>query len=209
MLSTLIKQLIDDLRCLPGVGPKSAQRMAFNILGRNRENGLTLAKSLQAAITQIKHCQRCRMFTELDLCELCQNTDRDSRTLCIIETPVDLMAMEQTGSFHGLYFVLMGHLSPLDGIGPKELGIEKLIHRLTMEPITELVIATNPTVEGEATAHYISSQANKLRGTGKLIACSRIAHGVPLGGELEYLDSGTLARAFNARTKIEAECPEN
>lgn len=209
MLSTAIKQLIDDLRCLPGVGPKSAQRMAFNILERNRQNGLALAKSLETAITQIKHCERCRMFTELSLCELCQNTHRDNSTLCIIETPVDLMAMEQTGSFRGLYFVLMGHLSPLDGIGPHELGIEKLIHRLSIEPITELVIATNPTVEGEATAHYISQQANKLSNTGKLITCSRIAHGVPLGGELEYLDSGTLARALNARTRIETETTES
>ena len=205
MLSPLIKQLIDDLRCLPGVGPKSAQRMAFNILERNRTKGLALAKSLQAAINQVKHCERCRMLSELVLCQLCQNPSRDDSLLCIVETPVDLMAIEQTGSFRGLYFVLMGHLSPLDGIGPRELGIEKLISRLSAEPITELVIATNPTVEGEATAHYISNQTAKLRDSGKFITCSRIAHGVPLGGELEYLDGGTLARAFNARTLIEAD----
>lgn len=203
MLSPLIKQLIDDLRCLPGVGPKSAQRMAFNILERNRSNGLALAKSLDLAIAQVKHCERCRMLSELPLCQLCNNTGRDSSTLCIVETPVDLMAIEQTGSFQGLYFVLMGHLSPLDGIGPRELGIDKLIDRLAAEPITELVIATNPTVEGEATAHYISQQTAKLRETGKTIQCSRIAHGVPLGGELEYLDGGTLSRAFMARTLID------
>ena len=205
MLSPLIKQLIEDLRCLPGVGPKSAQRMAFNILERNRSNGLALAKSLETAIAQVKHCERCRMLSELDLCQLCRNAGRDTATLCIVETPVDLMAIEQTGSFRGLYFVLMGHLSPLDGIGPRELGMDKLILRLTEEPITELVIATNPTVEGEATAHYISNQTAKLRTSGRHITCSRIAHGVPLGGELEYLDGGTLARAFSARTLIEAE----
>jgi len=203
MLSPLIKQLIDDLRCLPGVGPKSAQRMAFNILERNRSNGLALAKSLETAIAQVKHCERCRMLSELSLCQLCNNAGRDNTTLCIVETPVDLMAIEQTGSFQGLYFVLMGHLSPLDGIGPRELGIGKLIARLTEESITELVIATNPTVEGEATAHYISQQTAKLRETGKMIQCSRIAHGVPLGGELEYLDGGTLSRAFIARTLID------
>lgn len=203
MLSPLIKQLIEDLRCLPGVGPKSAQRMAFNILERNRSNGLALAKSLEMAIAQVKHCKRCRMLSELTLCQLCNNPSRDKTTLCIVESPVDLMAIEQTGSFQGLYFVLMGHLSPLDGIGPRELGIDQLIGRLTEESITELVIATNPTVEGEATAHYISQQTAKLRETGKTIQCSRIAHGVPLGGELEYLDGGTLARAFTARTLID------
>ena len=203
MLSPLIKQLIEDLRCLPGVGPKSAQRMAFNILERNQSNGLALAKSLEVAITQVKHCERCQMLSELLLCQLCNNPGRDGSTLCIVETPVDLMAIEQTLSFQGLYFVLMGHLSPLDGIGPRELGIDKLIGRLTQEPITELVIATNPTVEGEATAHYISQQTAKLREIGKMIRCSRIAHGVPLGGELEYLDSGTLSRAFTARTLID------
>lgn len=205
MLSPLIKELIDDLRCLPGVGPKSAQRMAFHILERSRNKGLILAKSLQTAIAQVKHCESCRMLSESLICQLCQNPNRDNSLLCVVETPVDLMAIEQTGTFRGLYFVLMGHLSPLDGIGPRELGMEKLIDRLTAEPIAELVIATNPTVEGEATAHYIAHQTAKLRESGKFVTCSRIAHGVPLGGELEYLDGGTLARAFSARTLIEAD----
>lgn len=205
MLSPLIKQLIEDLRSLPGVGPKSAQRMAFNILERNQSNALALAKSLQSAIAGVKHCERCRMLSEQNLCPLCCNTARDSSILCIVESPVDLMAMEQTGSFQGFYFVLMGHLSPLDGIGPNELGMDRLIQRLSTEPITELIIATNPTVEGEATAHYICQQTAKLALANKSIRCSRIAHGVPLGGELEYLDAGTLARALSARTLITIE----
>lgn len=200
-MSPLIQELIDALRCLPGVGPKTAQRMAFQILERNRDNGLSLARILEKAITQVGHCKRCRTLSETDLCKLCCNMSRHANLLCIVETPMDVLAIEQTGTFRGYYFVLMGHLSPLDGIGPKEIGMDELKTRLIDDKFNEVIIATNPTVEGEATAHYIATLAKE-----KNIRCSRIAHGVPMGGELEYLDTNTLTHAFTGRTLMATEC---
>jgi recombination protein RecR len=195
--SPLLEQLIEALRCLPGVGPKTAQRMAFQLLERNRDKGKQLAKSLQSAMEEIKHCQSCRTFSETELCRLCTATHRDPTLLCILESPADIVAVEQMGSYRGRYFVLMGHLSPLDGIGPEDLGIPQLIPLLACGAIKEVIIATNPTVEGEATAHYISELIKQYA-----IKVTRIAHGVPLGGELEYIDSGTLAHAFAGREEL-------
>jgi len=192
--SPKIDQLIEALRCLPGVGPKSAQRIAFYLLERDREGGSTLAEALHTAMQQVVHCQQCRNFCETELCHFCSDNKRDTELLCIVETPADVLAIEQTHHFKGRYFVLMGHLSPLDGIGPQELGIDLLKTRLEENTFKEVILATNPTVEGEATAHYIG-QLVKKQG----IKVSRIAHGVPLGGELEYIDGGTLAHAFNGR----------
>ncbi len=197
MFTPLVQQLIDNLRCLAGVGPKSAQRMAFQLLERQREPGLQLARILERALVEVGHCERCRTFSEHPLCNLCCNPDRNHTQLCVVETPADVFALEQTHSYKGLYFVLMGHLSPLDGIGPDELHIPLLKRRLQEDQVQELILATNPTVEGEATAHYIS---NLLKNTS--IRCSRIAHGVPMDGELGYLDIGTLSRAIAARTHI-------
>lgn len=198
--SPLIEKLIDSLRCLPGVGPKTAQRMAFQILERDRENGLQLSAVLQEAIQQIGHCKNCRTFSETPLCQLCSAQNRDVSLLCIVESPIDMLTIEQMGGFHGTYFVLMGHLSPLDGIGPEDLGLNDLEVRLQEKSIREVILATNSTVEGEATAHYISHIVRK-----HAIKVSRIAHGIPLGGEIEYIDSNTLARAFAARNEIEIE----
>lgn len=195
--SPLINQLVAALRCLPGIGPKSAQRMAFHLLERERHSGLALAKILEQAIEQVGHCQRCRTLSETALCTLCANQNRDHSLLCIVESPADVLAIEQTGSYRGYYFVLMGRLSPLDGIGPEELGIEKLIHHLTEFMPTEVILATNPTVEGEATAHYLAGLIKQ-----KNIKSTRIAHGVPLGGELEYIDGNTLARALAGREVV-------
>ena len=190
----LLQQLIEAFCCLPGVGPKTAQRMAFYILERDREGGLQLAEVLTNAVRQIGHCSRCRTLTEADLCSLCANPKRDDGQLCVVETPADVIAIEQATDYHGRYFVLGGRLSPLDGIGPKELGMEQLAMVLDNDELREVILATNPTVEGEATAQYISDMASR-RG----VAVSRIAHGVPLGGELEYVDGGTLAHAFSGR----------
>lgn len=195
--SPLINQLIAALRCLPGVGPKSAQRMAFHLLERERSAGLNLAKALEEAIEKVGHCQQCRTLSETTLCNLCTNPARDTSLLCIVETPIDVIAIEQSGSYRGHYFVLMGRLSPLDGIGPNELGIDQLIKRLQEQPPQEVVLATNPTVEGEATAHYVAELV-KQHG----IRASRIAHGVPLGGELEFIDGNTLARALAGRAMV-------
>lgn len=195
--SPLIDQLITALRCLPGVGPKSAQRMAFHLLERERSAGLSLAKALETAIDRVGRCESCRTLSETAYCSLCSNTNRDTSLLCVVETPIDVIAIEQTGSYRGYYFVLMGRLSPLDGIGPEELGIEQLINRLTTQPPQEVILATNPTVEGEATAHYLAELV-KQRG----INASRIAHGVPLGGELEFVDGNTLARAMAGRAEV-------
>lgn len=197
-MSPLIQQLIQGLRCLPGIGPRSAQRMALHLLERDRQKGLELAKILEQVLTQMGNCQRCRIFSETALCNLCTNQARDHSLLCVVETPADVLALEQTGIFRGLYFILMGHLSPLDGIGPQELGMHFFIERISQNEIKEIIIATNSTVEGEATAHYL---ANLIRT--KNIKCSRIAHGVPVGGELGYLDGSTLMRAIVARTLIE------
>jgi recombination protein RecR len=193
----LLQQLIDALRCLPGVGPKSAQRMAFHVLERDREGGRRLAAVLADAVERIGHCQRCRTLTERTLCELCASPRRDDAQLCVVETPVDVLAIEQATDYRGRYFVLGGRLSPLDGIGPKEIGLDQLQARLDEGRIEELILATNPTIEGEATAHYIGEMAQALG-----IRSTRIAHGVPLGGELEYVDGGTLAHAFAGRQQI-------
>lgn len=197
LFSPLLNQLIDALRCLPGVGPKTAQRMAFQLLERGRDNGKNLARVLHDAMQLIQHCQQCRTFSEAILCKLCVSSHRDSSLLCIVENPIDMAAVEQMGSYRGLYFVLMGHLSPLDGIGPADLGMKELSARLAEGVIKEVILATNPTVEGEATAHYLSNLIKQ-----HAIKVTRIAHGVPLGGELEYIDSGTLAHAFAGRDAI-------
>lgn len=197
MFSPLINELIQALRCLPGIGLKSAQRMAFQILERQRPQGLALAKSLQSAIENVGNCKACRTFCESEFCTLCSNPARHSHQLCIVESPTDVIAIEQTATFHGYYFVLMGRLSPIDGIGPQQIGIHQLNERLDNGQFTEVIIATNPTVEGEATAHYL---ANIIRE--KSISCTRLAHGIPMGGELEYLDGSTLSRAFTARTAL-------
>lgn len=192
--SPLLTQLIEALRCLPGVGPKTAQRMAFQLLDRQRDKGKHLAKTLHQAMQEINHCKNCRTFSESELCSFCNSPTRDRSLLCIVESPADIIAVEQMGSYRGLYFVLMGHLSPLDGIGPEELGIKELAFLLASGIIKEVILATNPTMEGEATAHYISELAKQHP-----IKVTRIAHGVPLGSELEYIDSGTLAHAFAGR----------
>ena len=192
--SPLLNQLITALRCLPGVGPKSAQRMTLHLLERDRNGAQRLVEALQTALDRIGHCRRCRDLSETDLCALCANPRRDHSLLCVIETPADVLAVEQSTGFQGVYFVLMGHLSPLDGIGPAELGLEALEARLDEGEIREIILATNPTVEGEATAYYIAELAHE-RG----IRATRIAHGVPLGGELESVDGGTLAHAFAGR----------
>lgn len=197
-LSPLVVQLIDAMRCLPGVGPKSAQRMAFHLLERDRDRGSQLGKLLIDAMQYTLHCDYCRNFSEAPICNLCLNPSRDTRLLCIVESPADVLAIEQTAGYRGLYFVLMGHLSPLDGIGPSHLGLDKLNSRLSENVIQEVILATNLTVEGEATAHYI---ANLVKS--KPINITRIAHGVPSGGELEYVDGGTLNRALQARVPIE------
>jgi len=196
--STLLAELIEALRCLPGVGAKSAQRMAFHLLERDRQGGARLAKVMEQAMQRIGHCARCRNFSETELCALCASSSRDAHTLCIVETPADLLAIEQATGFRGRYFVLMGRLSPLDGLGPEELGRDLLERRLREGEVQELVIATNPTVEGEATAHWLGGMARAAS-----IRATRLAHGVPLGGELEYVDRGTLAHAFGSRQTLE------
>ncbi len=195
--SPTLARLIEALRCLPGVGPKSAQRMAFHLLERNRNGGAELATAMQAALTSVGHCERCRMLTEGPLCAVCTSRQRDAGLLCVVETPADVIAVEQSGGFRGQYFVLMGHLSPLDGIGPEQLGLERLDARLEEGEVREVILATNSTVEGETTAHFISELARR-RG----VRATRIAHGVPMGGELEYVDGGTLAHALAGRQLI-------
>jgi len=195
MFSPLIEDLIRALRCLPGVGPKSAQRMAMYLLEKDRDAAGLLARTLEQAVEKVGRCGQCRTLTEQEVCALCSNSRRDQEALCVVETPADVLAIEQAGNYHGRYFVLHGHLSPIDGVGPGNLGIDLLEQRLATEALRELIIATNPTVEGEATAQFIAERA-RVHG----VAVSRIAHGVPIGGELEYIDGGTLAHAFNSRT---------
>lgn len=192
-LSSLDK-LIESLRCLPGVGPKSAQRMAYHLLQRERSAAQRLADDLANALRCIRHCQRCNTFTEDEICERCLSFKRDSSLLCVVEMPVDLNMMEQTHAYNGLYYVLMGRLSPLDGVGPKELKLERLLERANDGVVKEVVMATNFTNEGEATAHYLSEFLH-ARG----IKVTRIARGLPVGGELEYTDAGTIAQAFYER----------
>ena len=193
----LLERLIEALRCLPGVGPKSSQRMAFHLLERDRAGASRLAETLLEAVAQIGHCRRCRNFTESELCEICRHPGRDARLLCVVESPADLLALEQATGYRGHYFVLMGHLSPLDGIGPADLGLDALERLLDEGGIAEVILATNPTVEGEATAHYIGELVRA-----RDIPVTPIAHGVPVGGELEYIDGGTLSRAFLGRQAV-------
>ena len=192
-----LEQLIDGLRCLPGVGPKSALRMAYYLLQRDRSGAAKLGKSLENALQVLGHCTLCNNFSETSICPVCESERRDATQLCVVEMPTDLMMMEQTHSYSGMYFVLMGRLSPLDGIGPKEINLDKLIKRAQDGVVNEVILATNYTVEGEATAHYIS-ELLKTRN----IAVSRIARGLPMGGEIEYVDSGTLSMALLGRKQL-------
>ena len=192
-----LEELVESLRCLPGVGPRSAQRMAYHLLQRDQAGASRLALSLQRALTRIRHCARCNNFSEEEVCVLCSSPRRDASLLCVVESPADVVAVEQSGGFRGRYFVLMGHLSPLDGVGPAELGIAALEAILAEGGVRELILATNPTVEGDATAHFIGELAAR-RG----VKASRIAHGVPVGGELEYVDGGTLAHALAGRQSV-------
>lgn len=196
--SPLLARLIEALCCMPGIGKKSAQRIAFHLLERDRDGAKMLAAALAEAAEGIGHCQRCRMYTDADVCGICAAGGRDDSQLCVVESPADVMAIEDATGYRGLYFVLMGHLSPLDGIGPKELGLAELERRLADGKPDEVIIATNPTVEGDATAHFIAELAAKFG-----VQASRIAHGVPLGGELEYIDGGTLSHAFYGRRNID------
>jgi recombination protein RecR len=189
-----LDELIQALRCLPGVGPKSAQRMAYHLLQRDPKGAERLARGLEDALGRIRHCARCNTFTEAEMCAICSSTRRDTSLLCVVESPGDLFMMEQTQSYAGLYFVLMGRLSPLDGIGPREIHLDRLAKRATDGVVREVILATNFTVEGEATAHYISELL-----AGKGLTVSRIARGLPVGGELEHVDSGTLAQAVLER----------
>jgi recombination protein RecR len=195
--SPLIDELIDSLRCLPGVGARSAQRMAFQLLERDRQGGRRLASSLEQAMVKVTRCQDCQNFTEDTLCRFCSDQRRDDQIICVVEAPSDLMAVEQSGSYQGRYFVLMGHLSPLDGLGPEEIGLHKLFKLIEEKPVKELILATNPTVEGEATAHYIAQHLE-----GKHIYITRIAQGIPVGGELGFTDGGTLLHAFSGRKPL-------
>lgn len=197
MYGNIIDQLIDALRVLPGVGAKSAQRMALQLLERDKEGAARLAESIVEAIEKVGRCRTCRTLTELEQCSICSNSRRNNAQICVVENPADLYAIEQAGSFQGKYFVLLGHLSPIDGIGPEQLGIDQLIERLVSDQVTELILATNLTVEGEATAHFIADKAKALG-----VSVSRIAYGVPMGGELEYVDGGTLNMALQSRKAL-------
>lgn len=196
-MTSLLEQLIESLKVLPGVGQKTAQRMAYHLLERERGGGKHLAKTLQQALERIGQCRLCRDFTEGEVCAICASSSRDRQQLCAVESPADRLAIEQATGYRGLYYVLQGRLSPLDGIGPRELGLDHLGARLAEGGIEELIIATNPTVEGEATAHYLAQLARQHG-----VHPSRLAHGVPLGGELEYVDRGTLSHAFGSRSEM-------
>lgn len=194
----LIDQLIHALRALPGVGPKTAQRMAFYLLQHGRANGLALANILEQSMQHIGNCKQCRALSETELCQICSNPRRDNTLLCIVESPSDIIAIEQTSSYQGLYFVLMGRLSPLDGMGPENLGIPLLLQFVQQKSFKEVIVATNPTVEGEATAHYIASLLRSHS-----ISCTRLAYGIPMGGELDCLDGNTISRALHGRSAVE------
>jgi recombination protein RecR len=195
--SPALAALIEALRGLPGVGPKSAQRMAFHLLQHDRQGAKSLANALNASLESVRRCARCRMLTEGALCSICSSGQRDASLLCVVESAADVVAIEESGGFRGYYFVLMGHLSPLDGVGPEQLGVREFESRLTAGAVSEVILATNPTVEGEATAHFFSELV-RARG----LTASRIAHGVPVGGELEYVDGGTLAHAMAGRQSL-------
>lgn len=190
--------LIEALRCLPGIGPKSAQRMAFHLLQYDRKGARRLSDAVLHALTSVRHCRRCNTFTEEELCERCSSVRRDPSLLCVVESPIDMQMMEQTHAYQGLYYVLMGRISPLDGVGGRELGLEQLLARILDGVVREVILATNYTNEGEATAHYITAMLKP-----KGISVTRIARGVPVGGELEYVDSGTLAQALRERRAYE------
>jgi recombination protein RecR len=192
-----VARLIDALRTLPGVGPKTAQRMAFHLLQDGRDGARRLAEGIDHALTNVGRCRCCRMFTEAELCAVCESPQRDASLLCVVESPAYVVAIEQSGGYRGRYFVLMGHLSPLDGIGPEQLGVGELEALLSEGLVQEVILATNPTVEGEATAHFLS-ELTRARG----VRATRIAHGVPIGGELEYIDGGTLAHALAGRLSL-------
>jgi len=193
-MSPLLQNLIQALRCLPGIGPKSAQRMVFHILQKDRLGARRLIEALDAALEKVGYCQECRMLSEESICEYCSNPRRDPSVLCVVESPDDVIAIESSQQFKGQYFVLMGHLSPLDRMGPEEIGMPLLEKRFALGAIREVILATNPTVEGEATVHYIAEMARTYK-----IPATRIAHGVPMGGELKYIDAGTLAQALSGR----------
>ncbi len=195
--SPLLGRLIEALRALPGVGPKSAQRAAFHLLERDRDGALVLASALADAVKGVGHCARCRMLSDTDVCRICNDGSRDAGLLCVVETPADVLAVEQATGYRGRYFVLTGHLSPLDGIGPAQLGFDLLESQLKAGEVREIILATNPTVEGEATAHFIGDLSRRHG-----VRATRIAHGVPIGGELEYVDGGTLSHAFTGRQDL-------
>lgn len=195
--SPLLNELVEALRCLPGVGPKSAQRMAFHLLERGREGGGHLADVLGRALREIRRCRRCQTFSETDECPICVNPRRQTGVICVVESPADLLAIEQGGDYQGGYFVLMGHLSPIDGIGPEEIGIPLLLERVAREQVSELILATNSTVEGDATAHYI---ADCLRESDVML--TRLAQGIPVGGELGFVDGSTLGHALRGRKPL-------
>ena len=194
--SSIINQLTEAFRCLPGVGPKTAQRMVLHLLERDRDGGRQLADKLSEAMESVGNCESCRNLTEQKICEICSNPARDASILCVVETPADVLAIEHSGAFRGYYFVLKGHLSPIDGVGPEEIGIELLLKRCG-QGVKEVILAMGSTIEGEATAHYISEVARPLG-----VLLSRIAHGIPLGGELEFVDGGTLSHALEGRKTL-------
>ena len=198
MTASLLEQLIDALRVLPGVGQKSAQRMAYHLLERQRDGGKRLSEALAQAMERIGHCARCRDFSESEVCATCASSGRDRQQLCVVESPADRLAIETATGYRGLYYVLQGRLSPLDGIGPRELGLDALSSRLAAGEVTELIVATSATVEGEATAHYLAQLARQHGARP-----SRLAQGLPLGGELEYVDRGTLSHAFGSRSEMQ------
>ncbi len=195
--SPLIDQLIAAFRCLPGVGPKSAQRMTLHLLGKNRDGGKSLSDALANALQAVGNCARCRTLTEEDTCRICASVSRNHKLLCIVESPADIFAIEQAGTYRGVYYVLMGHLSPIDGVGPEQLGISQLLDKVKNEKPEEVIVACNPTVEGDATAYYIAEQLKSFD-----VLVSRIAHGVPVGGEIEFVDGSTLTHAFAGRKPI-------
>ena len=195
--SKLLGQLISALQCLPGVGAKSAQRMAFSLLEQQRHDARNLSAVLLDAVENIKHCEQCRNLSETTLCDICNSASRNASVICVVESPADVQAFEDATNFSGHYFVLMGHLSPLDGVGPEDLGLDILARMMDENTLSEIILATNPTVEGEATAHYVSEMAAKRN-----IKATRIAHGVPFGGELEYVNNSTLALALNGRSDL-------
>ncbi|WP_019894441.1 recombination mediator RecR [Hydrogenovibrio halophilus] len=198
MQSPVIQELMDALRQLPTIGPKSAQRLAYYLLQQPSQTGQRLSAAIEQALEKVGHCQRCRTLTELAVCEICQDGRRDATQLCVVESPTDIVVIEQSGIFNGFYFVLMGHLSPIDGVGPEDIGLPQLQARLQEGDVREVILATNPTVEGEATAHYIQQMADRLN-----VSVTRLAQGIPFGGELEYIDSGTLGQAFLGRKVFE------